>query len=162
MKQNAKVRETPTRYAKHALASTEKGAMSQHLKTISRQGGISGGGVVKDVREGFRFVELEALRDRLELPMDRLAAYLGIARATLHRRKQSGRLTPDESEKVLRFRRLMEQATGIFGTEDEARRWLGRPKRGLGGAVPLEYAGSEIGAREVEQLLGRIQYSVYS
>jgi putative toxin-antitoxin system antitoxin component (TIGR02293 family) len=163
MKQSAKVRETQRRYAKHSVASPEKAPMDQHLKTISRQGGISGGaGVVKDVREGFPFLELEALRDRLELPMDRLAAYLGIARATLHRRKQAGRLTPDESEKVLRFRRLMEQATGIFGTEDEARTWLSRPKRGLGGAVPLEYAGSEIGAREVEMLLGRIQYSVYS
>jgi putative toxin-antitoxin system antitoxin component (TIGR02293 family) len=163
MKPSAKVRETPPRYRKHTLASPDKGAMSQHLKTISRHGAISaGGGTVKDVREGFAFSELEALRDWLELPMERLAACLGIARATLHRRKQAGRLTPDESEKVLRFRRLMDQATGIFGSEDEARSWLSRPKRGLGGAVPLEYAGSEIGAREVEMLLGRIDYSVYS
>ena len=137
--------------------------MAQHLKTVSRQRVPAGGpSMVKVVREGFAFTEIEKLRDRLELPMDRLAAFLGIARATLHRRKQAGQLTPDESEKVLRFTRLLDQATGIFGTEEEARRWLTRPKRGLGGAVPLEYAGSEIGAREVEMLLGRIDYSVYS
>ena len=30
------------------------------------------------------------------------------------------------------------------------------------GAVPLDYAETEIGAREVDNLLGRIEYSVYS
>jgi uncharacterized protein (DUF2384 family) len=33
---------------------------------------------------------------------------------------------------------------------------------GLGGAVPLDFAKTEIGAREVENLLGRIEYGVYS
>ena len=33
---------------------------------------------------------------------------------------------------------------------------------GLGGAIPLEYAETEVGAREVENLLGRIEYGVYS
>jgi len=48
--------------------------------------------------------------------------------------------------------------------EDEhlARRWLSSPQRGLGGAVPLDYAETEIGAREVEDLLGRIEYGVYA
>jgi len=33
---------------------------------------------------------------------------------------------------------------------------------GLGGETPLEYAETEVGAREVEDLLGRIEYGVYS
>jgi len=32
----------------------------------------------------------------------------------------------------------------------------------LGGAIPLEYARTEVGARELEKLLGRIDYGVYS
>ncbi len=32
----------------------------------------------------------------------------------------------------------------------------------LSGAVPLDYASTEVGAREIENLLGRIEYSVYS
>jgi uncharacterized protein (DUF2384 family) len=36
------------------------------------------------------------------------------------------------------------------------------PQFGLGGAVPLEYAETEVGAREVENLLGRIEHGVYS
>lgn len=118
--------------------------------------------VIQVVREGLDFAELEALREQLDLPLDRLAGQLGIARATLHRRKAGGRLTSDESDKVVRFARLLGHAVHLFGGIEDARRWLKSPQRGLGGAVPLDYAQTEAGAREVENLLGRIDYGVYS
>ena len=118
--------------------------------------------VVQVVQAGLDFAELESLREQLDLPFDRLASQLGLARATLHRRKASGRLTTDESDKVLRFARLLGQAVQLFGGIEEARQWLKSPQRGLGGAVPLDYAQTETGAREVENLLGRIDYGVYS
>lgn len=58
--------------------------------------------------------------------------------------------------------RLMEKALKVFGSIKEAREWLNSSQFGLGGAVPLAYAGTETGAREVENLLGRIEYGVYS
>jgi putative toxin-antitoxin system antitoxin component (TIGR02293 family) len=61
----------------------------------------------------------------------------------------------------MRFWRIIQHATKVFGTVDRARQWLKYPQRGLGGAVPLDYASSEIGAREVDDLLGRIDYGVY-
>ena len=81
---------------------------------------------------------------------------------TLHRRKIEGRLDAVESERVLRFARLMGKAINVFGSENNAREWLNKAQFGLGGAVPLDYAETEIGAREVENLLGRIEYGVYS
>jgi len=45
---------------------------------------------------------------------------------------------------------------------EAGRRWLTSRQFGLGGAVPLEYAETEVGAREVEDLLGRIEHGVYS
>jgi len=118
--------------------------------------------VIRVVQAGLDFAELEALREQLDLPLDRLATLLGMARATLHRRKSGGRLTSDESDKVVRFARLLGHAVHLFGGIEDARRWLKAPQRGLGGAVPLEYAQTEAGAREVENLLGRIDYGVYS
>ena len=50
----------------------------------------------------------------------------------------------------------------LFGNIDKARAWLKHPQRGLGGAIPLDYAETEIGAKEVEKLLGRMKYGVYS
>ena len=118
--------------------------------------------LVRRIQKGLPFSEMQALRKQLDLPLDDLASKLSISRATLHRRKNAGRLSPDESDKVMRFSRLLEHAASVFGNVEKGRAWLKFPQYGLGGAVPLDYAKTEIGAREVDNLLGRIDYDVYS
>ena len=59
-----------------------------------------------------------------------------------------------------RTTRILKRAAEVLGSEEEARRWLEREQWGLGGAVPLQHAKTEPGAREVETLLGRIDYGV--
>ncbi len=118
--------------------------------------------LIRQIQKGLRFAELQTLQDKIDLPLKQLAGKLFISRSTLQRRKSAGRLSPDESDKVMRFSQLLEHATKVFGDVDRARAWLKHPQRGLGGAVPLDYAETEIGAREVDRLLGRIDYGVYS
>src|SRR5438034_7184723 len=118
--------------------------------------------LIHRIQKGLRFSELKSLQDSIDLPFEQLAAKLCISRSTLQRRKAAGRLSPDESDKVLRFARLLEHATDVFGDVDKGRAWLKHPQYGLGGAVPLDYAETEIGAREVDNLLERIDYGVYS
>jgi putative toxin-antitoxin system antitoxin component (TIGR02293 family) len=118
--------------------------------------------IIDQVQGGLPVQELEALRDSLDMPMEKLASKLGISNATLHRRKAQGRLGPAESDRVVRLARLMGKAAKVLGGIEAARQWLNSPQFGLGGAVPLDYAETEIGAREVENLLGRIEYGVYS
>ena len=118
--------------------------------------------IIGFIQDGLPVHELDALQASLAVPMETLATKLGISKATLHRRKVEGRLDPAESDRVVRFARLMGQAVKVFGSEAEGREWLNAPQFGLGGAVPLDYAETEIGAREVEYLLGRIEYGVYS
>ena len=118
--------------------------------------------LIRRIEKGLPFAELEGLRKHLDLPLEQLASKLSISRATLHRRKIAGRLSPEESDKVMRFSRLLEHAANVFGNEERGRTWLKFPQYGLGGAVPLDYAKTEIGAREVDNLLGRIDYGVYS
>ena len=118
--------------------------------------------LIRKIQKGLRFSELETLQNSIDLPFEQLAAKLCISRSTLQRRKIAGRLSSDESDKVIRFSRLVRHATKVFGDVERAREWLKHPQLGLGGAVPLDYAGTETGAREVENLLGRIEYSVYT
>ena len=119
-------------------------------------------GVIRRIQKGFPFRELQMLQNTIDMPLEQLAAKLLISRSTLQRRKAAGRLSPDESDKVMRFSRLLAQATDFYGNIDKARAWLKHPQRGLGGAIPLDYAETEIGAKEVEKLLGRMKYGVYS
>lgn len=118
--------------------------------------------LIRQIQKGLRFSELETLQNSIDLPFEQLAAKLSISRSTLQRRKAAGRLSPDESDKVMRLSRLLEHATNVFGDIERARAWLKFPQRGLGGAIPLDYAETEVGAREVDDLLGRIEYSVYT
>jgi len=107
--------------------------------------------------------ELADLQASLAVPVERLAPMLGISKATFHRRKGAGsRLKPAVSDRVVRFAKLLGKAVKIFGDLEDAKQWLNSAQFGLGGAVPLDYAKTEMGAREVENLLGRIEYGVYS
>lgn len=118
--------------------------------------------LIQLIKEGLPVKELDALRNDLDLPMEKLAPMLGISKATLHRRKAAGRLDMAESDRVVRFARLLGRAADVMESLEGGRRWLTSPQLGLGGAVPLDYAQTEVGAREVENLLGRIEYGVYS
>jgi putative toxin-antitoxin system antitoxin component (TIGR02293 family) len=160
MEHSSVIRETPP---PSRITSRARGLVQQHLAEAGERG-VSGGvpALVAVVQSGIPYAEFEALREQLDLSAERLASYLGMPRATLHRRKIGGQLSPDDSDKVLRFARLLGQAARLFGSVEDARRWLSAPQHGLGGAVPLEFAGTEVGAREVESLLGRIDYGVYS
>jgi len=107
---------------------------------------------------GLAFGEFEALRKQLDLSLDELTARLGLSRDTVAQRKAAGRLTSDESGKVVCFARLLGHAVHLFGDLEEARQWLKTPQRGLHGAVPLDYAKTEIGAQEVENLLSQLNH----
>lgn len=118
--------------------------------------------LIKVLQLGLPVQELNDLQATLAVPMEKLVPMLGISKATLHRRKAEGKLDPAESDRVVRFARLMGKAVEVMESEESARQWLTSPQFGLGGAVPLEYAETEVGAREVENLLGRIEHGVYS
>ena len=124
--------------------------------------GLSPSKLIEAVRLGLSVEELKVLQACLNVRREQLVHMIGISKATLHRRMAGGRLGPAESDRVVRFARLMGKAVEVMETEENARQWLNSPQFGLGGAVPLDYAGTEVGAREVEDLLGRIEYGVYS
>ena len=118
--------------------------------------------VVAMVRRGLPMEEFTALAAWLAIPEEELAPLLGISRATLHRRKKTGHLETPESERIVRIGRLMARATEVLGNERAAREWLRTPAIAFRGESPLAYLDTEIGAREVENLLGRLEHGVFS
>jgi putative toxin-antitoxin system antitoxin component (TIGR02293 family) len=149
---------------KRALRATEPLVMREFIGTEFGQtaAAASPERLVERIRVGLGWADAERLRARLGLPLDALAPLLGVSRATLHRRRAEGRLGAGESDRVVRYGRLLAQAAGLFGSDEAARRWLRGPAVGLGGVAPLEFAETEAGAREVERLLGRLEHGVYS
>ena len=119
--------------------------------------------LVKHVEKGLAFSAVEALQQQMNLASKEMAKLLDIKLRTFLRRKEAGRLQPAESDRVLRTSRLFARAKDLFdGDQEAARGWLMRPQRALGGAIPLEIAKTEVGAREVEKIIGRLEQGVFT
>jgi len=58
--------------------------------------------------------------------------------------------------------RLAEEAEAAFGNAEFARKWLSCPNPALRYRIPIEMAKTDSGAREVETILLRIAYGVFS
>jgi putative toxin-antitoxin system antitoxin component (TIGR02293 family) len=119
--------------------------------------------LIQQLERGFSFKTLQTFESRTGLALSRLAATIGIPERTLARRKVSRRLTPDESERLLRISAIFEDAVDLFeGDVAAAVNWLNTPRKVLGDRSPLAYARTETGAREVENLIGRLEHGIFS
>lgn len=118
--------------------------------------------IVQTVQKGLPFEAFERFLTNTSVSSADAAMLVGIPLRTLSRRKQEARLQPDESDRLLRAARIFGRAIGLFeGDRDEARRWLARPQRALGGAVPLDLASTEVGALAVERLIDQLEQGVF-
>ncbi|MGH6620108.1 MAG: antitoxin Xre/MbcA/ParS toxin-binding domain-containing protein [Alphaproteobacteria bacterium] len=92
-------------------------------------------------------------------PKEPAFKFMIVAKSTLSRRlKTKEPLTPEEGEKVARLARVWAVAKEVWRDEADARRFLETPHPLLDGRPPREVADSEIGAREVENILGRLRF----
>ncbi|MFW5873974.1 MAG: antitoxin Xre/MbcA/ParS toxin-binding domain-containing protein [Verrucomicrobiota bacterium] len=119
--------------------------------------------LVERILAGLPVEEFDALRNMLGLSVEAMAAKIGVSVATLHRRRTRHQpLDRDHSDRLMRYARLYWLSLRFFdGKPEAARRWLQHPAHALGGASPLDFAETEMGAREVEDLIGRLEYGVY-
>jgi putative toxin-antitoxin system antitoxin component (TIGR02293 family) len=115
------------------------------------------------VREGLPASSVAVLAQRLHLSKTALSRKLGIPQRTMTRRLNQGSvLTSAESDRMVRMARVYANAVEMIGDQEKAVEWLLTPNRALGGERPLNQLDTDVGARLVEDILGRIAFGVYS
>ena len=113
------------------------------------------------VGAGLPFGAVARFQKASGLTLERIKEITRISEGSFARRKESGKLSFDESERLLRLSRLFEHAVDLFeGDRDGARQWLETAIPALENQRPLDLAKSEPGAREVEDLIRRIEQGV--
>lgn len=110
------------------------------------------------IREGFPPAVVEELMRASGLTLKELASALDLSPRSLQRRRRSGRLARYESDRLYRLARIVAIANEYLGDHERALRWLKRPNRTLGGVAPVAAIDTELGARQVENVLGHIAY----
>ena len=115
------------------------------------------------IRKGLPAGSLLILGQKLDLKNAALSQKLGIPQRTLTRRlSKHSRLTAAESDRTVRLARMYATAVEMIGNDEKAAKWLVTPNRALGGDLPIDQLDTDLGAKEVENILGRIAHGVYS
>jgi len=119
--------------------------------------------LLRRIKVGLGYSSWESFIRNTDLRKEDAVDLVQISPRTLSRRKEEGRLHPDESDRLIRAARIFALTSELFdGDVDSARQWLTTAQPALGGSTPIEYAASEVGAREVEALIGRLEHGIPS
>ena len=141
-----------------------KGGSNVSTKAVSSKAGkflAAGKLSYQSVKSG---VSADVVRDFLEQGrLRRSDVQMVIPTRTFERRlSEHQNLRIDEADAIARLLRVRDHAWRVFEDDDLAEEWLTLPNPELGNEIPIEMARTDVGAREVEAVLGRIEHGVYA
>jgi putative toxin-antitoxin system antitoxin component (TIGR02293 family) len=115
------------------------------------------------IRDGIPWEAVADIKKELNLTDGELAKVLDVSERTLSRLRQSNKkLAASTGDRLYRLVNIYSLTRKVFDTSSATREWMHQTQVGLGGRTPLDFLRTEAGAREVEDLLGRIEYGVIS
>jgi putative toxin-antitoxin system antitoxin component (TIGR02293 family) len=114
------------------------------------------------VRDGVSKKDLESLKSKTNLDYDKLSTLLSTNRATLINKKGTEHFSATLSERIVSIADLYSYGFEVFEDENKFNEWIFRPNQALGGKQPFELLDNQFGREEVKNVIGRIDYGVYS
>lgn len=169
-------RQSASRSARISGGRTKSGASTKHGVAVRNKEGklaayyttlgvkvVNRAELVSQIRTGLDVEAFTHLAHAMALSEQQLAKAIDIPLRTLTRRKQTGKLQQHESDRLVRIASLFARALELFeGDRERATHWFQSDKKALGGASPIDYSDTDIGAQEVEDLIGRLEHGVFS
>ena len=113
-------------------------------------------------RNGVNKRDLESLKIKTNLDYDKLSILLATTRATLINKKGTENFSATLSERIISIADLYSYGFEVFEDESKFKEWIFRPNLALGGKQPFELLDNQFGREEVKNLIGRIDYGIYS
>lgn len=114
------------------------------------------------IEKGISKKALENLKEKAAMDYDQLAKVLNVARATLISKKGNEKFNADVSDKILGLADIYSYGYEVFGDQDRFNQWIFRANMALGGQAPFDILNTSFGREEIKNLIGRIDYGVYS
>ncbi len=97
----------------------------------------------------------------IELSKKHLARIIQSSESNLVIRKKEGVFSFSESERLFRIRRVYKKALEVFDDEKEIKKWFKKPCWLLNDVAPIDYLDTEIGSREIENILQHIKIGTF-
>ena len=113
-------------------------------------------------QKGVSKIFLEKLKVMANLDYQKLATALAVTRATLINKKKQEKFNASLSERIVGLADLYDYGFKVFEDKEKFNHWMVAPNKALGGKAPFDIINSQFGREEVKNILGRIEYGVYS
>ena len=151
--------EKTVEHAHHKASVPERLRGGERRIRRSEESGVV---TIKAVRQGLPTEVFKTLAANLEMSDRQLAGALKIPNRTLDRRLKEGVFNPEESDRLARVAKILKRAHEVFSNAEKARGWMNTQLAAFDGETPLQRADTFLGATQVEDVLGRIDYGVYT
>jgi len=115
---------------------------------------------VAAVRAGLPYAALERIQSHLGVSTARLAPMLGVSPRTLRRRRDTGTLAPEESDRLVLLAEVIALARQAFDGAEPAREWLRTPHSLLGGESPFDRMDTVAGMDAVKTMIYHVEHGM--
>jgi putative toxin-antitoxin system antitoxin component (TIGR02293 family) len=112
------------------------------------------------VRQGLPFQTLAVVMDGYAIERESACRLLHLSHRNYLRRREQGRLSPDESDRLVRVARVLAHANRVFEDAEASAEWIRTPNTALGRRQPLSLLDTDISVQQVDQILGRIEHGI--
>ena len=117
---------------------------------------------VREINQGLPASALRTLVDGKHITIADLVGIVASRRTLDRRLADGGRLTAEESDRLVRFAQVLALATHIYGSRADAMQWLRAPQFSFDGVPPLEIMRSYSGSDLVINLLQGFRHGMFA
>ncbi|MES2418006.1 MAG: antitoxin Xre/MbcA/ParS toxin-binding domain-containing protein [Bacteroidota bacterium] len=114
------------------------------------------------IRKGVSKRSLLALAKQISLTIEELAVVLHISERTLQRYTPGTLVKAAPTDRAIELARLYERGAEVMGSAKAFNSWMRSPNQALNDEIPLNLLDTSIGFDLILQVLGRIEYGIFS
>ena len=113
-------------------------------------------------RRGLQKQHLQQIESYLPVSKQQLHKLLGVSRRTIERYNKDQTFKPSLSEHIILIAEVFSKGEEVFKNKEKFKKWLFQENAALGGYPPFSLLDTKQGCDLVTDLLGQIQYGVFS
>lgn len=118
--------------------------------------------LIEITRRGLPKSVVISLSEILGISMEKMSDLLHVSHRTIQRKSNTDLLNTYSTEQVLEIAEVISKGIEVLGTLESFKAWLHSEIRHLNYKKPIDFLDTSFGTHMILDMLGRIEYGVYS
>lgn len=118
--------------------------------------------LINSARQGLPKEHLFAVAALYNVSLEELSSWLHSSYRNLQRKPDDEPLDAPKSERLLELTLLAQRGEEVLGSGRAFQQWLRAPLLALGQQAPMALLGSSLGIQQLQHVLGRLEWGVFS